>query len=369
MLKRISFGLFDTGETILGALVFSTFFPLYITQYIDTKIYSLTYGLAFLSSFLLALYLGKLADRTALRKLFFSLFSLLTAFLCASIGFSYTFPPLALFLFLLMAISHQQAFVFYNSLLLSFESRGRTSGLGVAFGYVGSAFALLFLAERLKEPTLYLQIALIFFILALPSLIFLENPKIASAVSIGKVVRDRRFILLILSILCVTEVANTMIAMMGIYLREVYSLKREEIYMVIGISALGGVVGGPVWGILTDLLGVRRIFPVGFFLWLLFLISLPLVPKEAILAIGSLAGLSLSHLWTTSRVFILYEFPEGEASLRLSFLSLTERVASTTGLFLWAFFLLLTGDNFRLSASLMSLFPLMGLILYRFALK
>ncbi len=369
MRRSLAFALFDTGETILGALVFSTFFPLYITQHIDTKAYSLTYGLAFLISFALALYLGRLADRSALRKHFFTLFSVLTAIFCASISLFYGMPLAALLLFLVMAVSHQQAFVFYNSLLLGFESRGKTSGFGVALGYAGSAFALLFLAERLREPYIYVQVALIFFVLFLPSLFFLENPRVVSEVSVKGVFKDKRFILLVLAILCMTEVANTLIAMMGVYLREVYSLGRAEIYRVIGMSALGGVVGGPLWGFLTDFLGVRRVFPIGFFLWILFLLSLPFVPKEAVLFIGSLAGLSLAHLWTTSRVLILQEFPEGEASVRLSFLSLTERVASTTGLFLWALLLLLTNDNFRLSASLMFVFPLIGLILYRFALK
>ena len=369
MLKRFSFGLFDTGETILGALVFSTFFPLYITKHVDTKVYSLAYSLAFLLSFLFALYLGKIADRRAVRKHFFGAFALTTGILCALISLVYPLPALALIIFLLMAISHQQAFVFYNSLLLGFEGRGKTSGFGVALGYLGSAFALLFLAERLKEPHVYVQVAFVFLLLSLPSLILLDNPRQVSSVSIKNVLRDKHFLLLVASILCITEVANTLIAMMGVYLREVYSLEREEIYRVIGVSALGGIAGGPLWGFLTDLLGARKTFTAGFFLWIIFLLFLPLVPEEALVLVGLLAGLSLSHLWTTSRVLILQEFPEGEASVRLSFLSLTERVASTTGLLVWAFLLFITGDDFRLSASLMVLFPTTGLVLYRFALK
>ncbi len=369
MLKRLSFGIFDTGETILGALVFSTFFPLYMTKHVDTKIYSLAYGLSFLISFLFALYLGKIADRRSLRKHFFGVFALTTGILCALISLAYPLPALALLIFLLMAISHQQAFVFYNSLLLGFEGRGKTSGFGVALGYLGSAFALLFLAERLREPYIYFQVALIFLLLSLPSLILLENPKQVSSVRIRNILRDKRFLLLVVSILCITEVANTLIAMMGVYLREVYSLGREDIYRVIGVSALGGIAGGPLWGFLTDLLGAKRIFTAGFFLWILFLLFLPLAPAKALILIGLLAGFSLSHLWTTSRVLILEEFPEGEASVRLSFLSLTERVASTIGLIIWALLLFITGDNFRLSALLMALFPITGLILYRFALK
>jgi UMF1 family MFS transporter len=118
------------------------------------------------------------------------------------------------------------------------------------------------------------------------------------------------------------------------------------------------------WGKVSDAIGVGKVFPAGFLLWTSFLLTLPLIPAHLVLLWGFLAGFSLSHLWTTSRVFILNRFPEGEASVRLSFLSLTERIASTTGLTVWAVLLLLTDGNYRLSAGLMALFPFGGLLLF-----
>ena len=369
MKRRLAFSLFDSGETVLSALVFSTFFPLYITKHIDTKVYSSLYGLSFLLSFGLALYLGKIADRRAVRKHLFVTFSLLVPLLCVGIGILFQFPLISLLAFLALAVTHQQAFVFYNSLLLGFDSRGITSGMGVAFGYLGSALALLFLARYLKEPEVYFVVGGVFLLLSLPAFLYLQNPEVRSEVSIAGVLRDRRFLLLILTILTLTEVANTLIAMMGVYLREVYGFVREEIYRVIGLSALGGIFGGFLWGYLTDRVGVRRVFPLGFLIWFLFLVSLPHAPAGMVVFVGLLAGMSLAHIWTTSRILILSEFPEGEASVRLSFLSLTERIASTTGLLMWAFFLLITDNNFRVSAGLMSVFPLVGLVLFLLYVK
>ncbi|MDQ7038346.1 MAG: MFS transporter [Aquificota bacterium] len=369
MIRKVSFALFDTGETILGALVFSTFFPLYITEHVDPKVYSFLYGLSFLASFGIALYLGKIADTKALRKSFFVSFGVAVPLLCWGVGLAYSSPILSLIVFLALAVSHQQAFVFYNSMLLGFESRGLTSGIGVTFGYVGSALSLIFLAKILSEPEVYFITGSLFLVLSLPAYISLRNPHLKKEVKLGDVLKDRRFLLLILSILAVTEVANTLIAMMGVYLREVYSLNREDIYRVIGLSALGGVLGGVLWGYLSDRLGVGKVFPAGFFLWFTFLAVLPGVPESLLLPAGLLAGVSLSHIWTTSRVLILSEFPEGEASVRLSFLSLTERVASTTGLILWSLLLALTGDNYRASAFLMSFLPLLGFFLFLFYLK
>jgi len=364
LVKNLSFALFDSGETILGALIFSTFFPLYITQHIDTKIYSFVYGISFIFSFIFALFLGKIADEKRLRKPFYILFILLTGFLCISIGIFEQFPIIALFLFSLMAISHQQAFVFYNSMLLDFEKKGFISGLGVAFGYIGSAIALIFLARVLHIPDVFYITALIFLILSFPSMVFLENPQPSKKVSIKEVFKDRRFLLVILSILSLTEVANTLLAMMSIYLKKVYGFEDVYIYKIIGFSAIGGILGGIVWGKLVDIFSAKKLFTFGFFLWIGFLIFLPLAPAKIILTVGFLAGFSLAHLWTVSRVVILEEFPQEEASLRFSFLSLSERIASTTGLLTWTALLFFTGDNFRLSALLMVIFPVLGLALY-----
>ncbi len=344
--------------------MYSTFFPLFITKYVDTKVYSLVYGTAFLLSFFVALYLGKIADRYGIRKAFFVSFSLTTTLLGMSLTPLAETPLLALCLYSLMTISHQQALVFYNSMLLSFEKKGMASGFGVAMGYVGSAVALIFLARYMRIPYVFLQSSMIFFLLSLPSLLLLENPPIKEKILLREIFKDKRFIYTVLSILSLTEVANTLIAMMGIYLKKVYGLVDTEIYRIIGLSAVGGVLGGLFFGRLIDRVGVYALFPFGFLLWSMFLSFLYIVPRDLILLIGLFGGFSLAHLWTTSRVLILEAFPKAQASVRLSFLSLTERIASTTGLFAWSFFLTLTGDNYKLSALLMLIFPLLGAFLF-----
>jgi UMF1 family MFS transporter len=367
-LRRVlSFALYDTGETILGAIVFSTFYPLYITKHIDPELYSTLYGFAFFLSFLMAVPLAKLADSRAYRKRFFVLFTLLTSVLGILLSFTIHIPTLNLFLYLLVAVFHQQAMVFYNSLLGGFESKGTASGVGVAFGYLGSALSLLFLAEFLNVPEVFYQTALIFLFLSLPAISLLPNPPQKTTISLRKELKDRRFLLLVLAILSLTEVANTLIAMMGIYLKHAYGLEDREIYKVIGLSALGGVFGGLFFGKLTDKLKARRLFPLGFILWSLFLIVLYLTPRELLLFVGFLGGLSLSHLWTTSRVLLLELLPLETVSLRMSFLSLSERIASTTGLWVWSLFMLLTGNDYKLSALLMVVFPVVGIFFYLFS--
>lgn len=362
--KILSFSLFDSGETILGALVFSTFFPLYITKFIDPKIYSYTYSFAFLLSFFFALEFGKLADRFAIRKHLFIVFVMITTILTMLLSFTVSMPYLSLFLFVIMAISHQQSFVFYNSLLLDFPSRGIASGVGVSFGYIGSAFALIFLANSLSIPWVYVIVGAIFILFSFPSILILENPKEKSPdISLSDIFRDRKFLLTILSVLSITEVANTLIAIMSIYLKKVFGFEDVYIYKIIGLSAVGGIIGGIMWGYLSDRFSPKNIFPIGFIVWIFVLLSIGFVNHSTIVFFGFFVGVSLAHLWTVSRVYIISEFPSYEVSTRMSFLSLTERVASTTGLFIWGSLLYITSDNYPLSASLMVIFPIMGLLI------
>ncbi len=363
-LRLLSFALYDAGETILGALIFSTLYPLYITKHIDVKGYSFFYGFAFFLSFLLALQLGRLADIKGLRKAFFNLFSLSVPAICLLLFVSFESPRLNFLLYLLLAVVHQQALVFYNSLLKSFESKGFASGFGVALGYVGSAVALLFLAPNLSLPSAFLWTALLFLLLSLPSLFSLPEPPKVQEVFLSKILKDRSFLLTLSSMLLLMELAHTMIAMMGVYLREVYGLAQEDTYRTIGFSAVGGLLGGLVFGRLTDKLSAKRLFPLGFFLWSAFLILLYFIPLKLLLILGLFAGLCLSHLWTTSRILLIERFSKGDVAVRFSFYSLSERIASSLGLMFWSFFLLITGDNYRLSALLMLIFPLAGAILY-----
>jgi len=362
--KIIAFSLFDAGETVLGALVVSTFFPLYITKHVDVKLYSTLYALSLIFSFAFALIFGSFADRKALRKQFFISFSSITALCAVFITFFYEIPYVALFLFLFMLFSHQQAMVFYNSLLSALEERGLASGLGVASGYTASALALLLIAPRAEPSSVFALSGLLFFLLSLPSFILLDNPPWRGDVSVLGLLRDARFLIFLLSYFSLTEVANTLVAMMGVYLREVYGFSEREIYRVIGLSAFGGVAGGVLWGLLMERVSPRFLLLLAFPGWVSFLILVFLSGRDEVVYIGFLGGLLLSLVWSTGRVVLVESFPKESVSLRMSFLSLSERVASSGGLLLWSLFLLITGDDYKLSGLLLSVLPAFGALLY-----
>ncbi|MCS7084156.1 MAG: MFS transporter [Aquificaceae bacterium] len=362
--RSLAFGLFDAGETALGAILISTLFPLYISNHIPTKVYTLLYGLSMVVSFVLALLLAKVADEKSIRKRLFSTFGILTSLFCALIALSLKNPYLGLLVFLLMLIFKQQSLVFYASLLGGFEKRGLTSGIGVSMGYLGASLSLVFFAPRLELPSGALFISILFLALLLPAVMILDEPKkLNQEISILKVLKSKKFSILLLSCLLVMEVASTMSAIMGIYLKEVYNLEKKEIYLTIAFSAFGGVFSGPIFGYLTDKLGPSRIFPLSFILWACFLVLLFLTPKELIRYLGLFAGLCLAHLWTSVRALIIHN-SEGDFATKMAMLSLSERLSMSIGPIIWSLLLTLTLDNYRLSALLMVIFPALGGFFY-----
>ena len=65
-------------------------------------------------------------------------------------------------------------------------------------------------------------------------------------------------------------------------------------------------------------------------------------------------------------MLLIERFTRGDIALRLSFYSLSERIASSLGLFSWSLILYLTSGNYRLSALLMLVFPILGFIIQAF---
>ncbi|MEN3033441.1 MAG: MFS transporter [Aquificaceae bacterium] len=362
--RSLAFGLFDAGETAFGALFISTLFPLYISEYIPTKLYTFLYGLSMMISFALALFMSTFADRKAIRKLLFSAFGILTAALCALVGFVLENPYLGFGVFLIMLVFKQQTLVFYASLLGSFKSKGLTSGIGVSMGYLGASISLLIFASSLKLPEGAYLVSVLFLSLSIPAFFLLKEPERAlSEVSIIKLLKDRKFLMLLLSCLLVMEVASTMGAIMSLYLKEVYLMEKREIYITIALSALGGVFSAPIFGYLTDKFSPDKIFPFSFPLWGFFLVLLYLTPKELVISLGLFAGLCLAHLWTSVRALIISS-ASGDFALRMAMLSLSERLSMSLGPMMWSFFMLISLDNYRLSALLMGIFPAIGGFFY-----
>jgi UMF1 family MFS transporter len=181
-LARFSWALYDLANTIFSMNIASLYFVLWIT--VDKNCPEFYYGLAFCSSvFLAALFspiLGEISDRLKRRVPFLTSFSLGCIVFTALLGLTKE-VFVALFFFAAANFCYQLAGVAYNSLLPQVsipQNLGRTSGLGVSLGYIGTLLGMHLVRPFLnlggKQAT-FIPTAVLFLLFALPAFIFIKD--------------------------------------------------------------------------------------------------------------------------------------------------------------------------------------------------
>ena len=117
---------------------------------------------------------------------------LITTLLCIGSTFLLgTFSvSISVFLFIISLIGFNLGSVVYDALLISVstkENRGRISGLGVAFGYVGSLIgfgvATILQNQGLGYLEIFRSVALLFLVFSLPTFFFVKEKKLTSVKS------------------------------------------------------------------------------------------------------------------------------------------------------------------------------------------
>lgn len=370
IIPLLSWASFDFAETIFSANILSVFFPLWLVNVLGGKPlhYSLAYSSSLFISVILAIIVGKYADKFAKRKFLFLSFVSLSALCLLLLSRSSTLSS-ALIIFFFVNLFYQQSLVLYNSLLLSVsdkENRAFSSGIGVAIGYIGGAVGLYFISKVSSTETFaFILVAFAFFIFSIPTGLFVkEKPlKAVSGVSIKSILKDKRFLLFIISCLFLTEAAHTIIIFMSIYLDKVYGMERQSIVVVIATAAIIAAIASPLIGRISDRVGVRKVFNLIFPAWAIAFCIFPFVPKILVYVMGITFGILLAAIWTTIRPLLIELSPKEEVATRFAFLSISERMAAIIGPLWWGWVVEIA--DYRTATLSLAVFPLIGWGIYR----
>ncbi len=370
ILPLLSWASFDFAETIFSANILSVFFPLWLINVLGGKPfhYSIAYSSSLFVSVILAIFMGKYADRHGRRKMLFLICVTISSACLLMLSLSSTLLT-ALIIFFFVNLFYQQSLVLYNSLLISVsdeENRSFSSGVGVAIGYVGGAAGLYLISKVSSTETFaFVLVAFAFFLFSLPTGFFVkEKPfRAVSGVSIRKILKDRSFLLFILSCLFLTEAAHTIIIFMSIYLDKVYGLDRQTIVAVIATAAVVSAAGSPLIGKLSDKVGAARIFNIVFPAWSLAFCVFTFLPVSFVYVMGITFGLLLGTVWTTIRPMLIGLSPKEEVATRFAFLSISERMAAIIGPLWWSF--IAEKMDYKTATLSLALFPLIGWAIYR----
>jgi MFS transporter, UMF1 family len=367
-------------------------FALYFAPWavIDAGVHDLWYNAIFaIASLLLLLTAPPMAsytDRYGKRKLFLSIATIgtfigygLTA-ISASAGLSI----LIVMIFSLVGqYFYQLSFVFYNPMLEDVADeahRSRASGIGQFASNIGFVLGILVtlpLSGSRLAPLL--PAVIIFFIFALPLMLFFKEEKRPPAPS--QTAKERAYHLRKLArFFAVSAAAPMLIAFFffndalitisnnySIYLERVFGVsdmtKSVLLMAILAMSAVGGVLAG--W--LGDKIGALRTLKLILLAWVILIPLIAIAPNfAAITVLTPLSGLLLGAIWTVTRSYLTMVLPKEDMGYGFSFYTLAERFSTLVGPLTWGGILWHFGTEgvyYRYAMISMTVFLVLGLVI------
>jgi UMF1 family MFS transporter len=312
--------------------------------------------------------LGAMSDHLTKKKIFLFLFTLTC---CGAVGLMAFVPGWAIsaivILFVIANFSYEAGQPFYNALLYSVAEGKQArlvSGIGVAWGYVGSVVGMIlvlpfvtgsffgietFLYPGGGKSAAFLPTAVLFLVCALPLFLWVrERPaRRATRVTIREAYRDvwsalrhtKKYpgvLRFLIADYFVEDAVATVIINIGLYCSIVLGLPEQDIQIFLIISTLTAVVGSMVTGYLARSWSLRSLLNIIMIGWAVVLVAFVITESMTVIWIlGSVVGVLLGGLWTTTRPFLAEIVPHDELGKFFGLFSLSGRAAAVVGPLIW----------------------------------
>ena len=394
--------LYDFANSIVTIVFF-----LYFSQWlvVEKGVADIWYNLIFtIGSVLLLLtapILGIMADNTGNQQQYLNKVTIFT-FLCL-LGASFTtlFVShkvwLAVLFFLIANYLYQLSFVFYNALLHLIAPRekwGRISGIGQAGNWSGQIVGLvitlplasgaLYLFGEAGRAQTFLPATLLFFILALPMLLFFKLPNKENLnkstsfqseyknqwMQLKDLIKDPNMKLFLLAFFFFNDAIITASNNFPIYLQNVFAVPdKTKAIIIIGILATS-VAGALFSGLMADRVGLKKSLTIIIGSWIVLFPILALVTDFRIFVIcTTLMGFLFGSIGTVSRAVMTALTPTEKQNFGFSYYTVAERVSTFLGPLSWGLITLLLvemgADRYRIALISMTGFIIVGLYLFR----
>jgi UMF1 family MFS transporter len=285
--------------------------------------------------------------------------------------------------FIVANYAYQGAQPFYNAMmpeLVPQHEQGRLSGIGTAFGYVGSILGILMvlpffngtLAPGISLPSgvttalrsivpftshagrvsVFVPTALLFLLFSLPLFFFCRDHNAVRATSrfewrkafadVAHTVRDAKShpgtLRFILASFLYQDAIGTIIAYMALYAVKAMGFEEGLETTLLMVLTLPAVIGSFLIGRVVDRIGPKRTLLMVIAAWVVLLIAMILVPtRAAFWIVGAMIGLIFGGVPTAERPLLLTLVPDVESGRFFSLMVLSSRAAAIVGPFIWAF--------------------------------
>lgn len=396
----LSWLLYDFGNSFLSVATGSLYFAQWVI--IDNGFDDIWYGGAMVVATLLVLalspLLGAWSDREKKRLPFLKWLTLLliitNAFLVliVNINFDQKVRVLgALSLFVFVQLFYQLSLIFYNALLeiLSSEkSRGKISGLGLAFGnggwIVATVLLLPFSQGKIKllgipgRTQVFLPAFLIFSFLTFPLLLgFREASKAGHNLvgsgwgSLRKLLReDINTGYFLLGFCLISDAMLTVQMYFAVVMEKLFGIPDAQKIYIIGLMMLFTVLGNYFLGRWSDFVGAKTVVLASTFLLVISLFLAFLSSSPTFLYfLAAFLGLGYAGFSSASRALLIKISPKERLGSYFGFYSAFERFASIIGPLVWGVVTLLLKDfgniKYRVAGFSLILLMIFGLFVLK----
>lgn len=394
--------LYDFANSIVTIVFF-----LYFSQWlvVDKGVSDFWYNIIFVIGsamiLLTAPILGSIADKTGRKQSYFNKITVFTFLFFLATSFTALFFSRGVFLaalfFLLANYLYQFSFVFYNAFLHYIapkEKWGRVSGMGQAGNWLGQITGLLitlplatgsiYLIGTAGRAQTFLPAVVLFFILALPMLLFFKLPKQESSHpqinlkeeyrnqlgQFRELTRDPNMRLFLLGYFFFNDAIITASTNFPIYLQNVFhvadSVKSSILMGILATSVIGALCSG--W--ISDRVGLKKTLTIVIGGWVILFPVLGLVKNFSIFVLCTIfMGFLFGSMGTVTRAVMTALTPKDKLNFGFSFYTLAERVSTFLGPLTWGLiiylFVNLGPTRYRLAAISMTVFIVIGLYFIR----
>lgn len=265
--------------------------------------------------------------------------------------------------FIVSLIGFNLGSVVYDALLVSVSTptnRGRISGMGVAFGYVGSllGFGVATLLQNYgySYVEIFRSVAVMFLIFSLPAFIFIKEKKVSNEKSTIKITESISLVIkswkhstqypgltrFLVGRFFYADAINTLISgLLAVYLVEEVGLSPSDSQNLLGLAIIISIIGGYVFGKAADKYGPRKLTLISLVCWMLSL-SVAIIATEfdqlwMIYVTGVLGGFNIGGIFAVDRVFMTRLSPEKHLGEFYGLYSTVGRFATILGPLLWGF--------------------------------
>ena len=360
MRRVLAWALYDLANTFFAVAMLSFYFPLWVVETKGARelSFSIALGVSMVCVALLMPFCGAVSDATVerMRYLRWTTYGCTAATMLVGLT---NHLAAALLLFGFANVCYQLGTVFYDALLWRVsppDRLGETSGIGAAFGYLGSVVGLLILSPLVRAggyQAAFAPAALSFLLFALPSFLLIREPSAAGSgrmewretaraavFRLAATVRSARSLSALWRFFWASffslNAINTVLVFMVIYMKRVAGFSQDAIIRFFVFSQLFAVAGSLVLGRMIPRWGAKRTLG---WIWAGWLGALTLAAVDPagpwLWVVGPLIGFCLGSTWATSRVLLVELSAKDRLAEMFGLAGLFARASSVLGPLLW----------------------------------